>query len=368
MTDAEKIVIAEEVPPDQPVDYAHLPITLLRSTVAIVVLVSLILLRSTVAKGVVGIIHMLASGLNPEVQQKLANKVVAPVSYGCILGGVYLAGIIFDLPDFLQEAFDHVVQSLLNVFVFWLAYSAVSPVAILIQKSSSNTFGDEMRKVVTDLIKAVVLVLGFLSVLQAWGINVSAFLAGLGLVGMAVALAAQDTFRNLFGSIVLFADGSLKQGDWIQTPEVEGVVERVGLRTTQIRNFDTSLVLIPNANLAGATINKRALRRINWTLPIGGGNSKSLREIVNRVEKFLEENPKVAKVDEKGQPMTLIVALDKFGENCVEMFVYFFLIAGLSWADFMAVKQDIILNFKKIVAEEGASFGVPTRLVLLNKA
>jgi len=362
MSDAERIVIAEEVPPDQQIDYAQLPVTLLRSTAAIAVLISLTLLRSTIATAVISLLHLFTHGLNPEMKEKLERKIAAPISYGCILAGVYFAGIIFDLPDFLQESLDHVVQSLLNVFVFWMVYSVVTPVAILIQKSSSNTFGDEIRKVLTDLIKAVILVLGFLSILQAWGINVSAFLAGLGLVGMAVALAAQDTFRNLFGSIVLFADGALKAGDWIQTPEVEGIVEKVGLRTTAIRNFDTSLVLIPNANLANATINKRAMRRITWTLPIAGGNSKSLREIVNRFEKTLEENPKVDKT------LTMIVALDKFGENCVELFVYYFLVGGISWEEFMGVKQDIILTFKKIVAEEGASFGVPTRLVLMNKA
>jgi len=362
MSNTEKIILAEEVPPDQQFDYANLPVTFLRSTVAIAVLISLTLLRSTIASAVVGLIRMFAKNLSEESRQKLEKKIAAPISYACILSGVYFAGIIFDLPDFLQEAFDHIVQSLLNIFVFWLVYSLISPMAILVQKSSANTFGDEIRKVLTDLLKAVVLILGFLSVLQAWGINVSAFLAGLGLVGMAVALAAQDSFRNLFGSVVLFADGALKEGEWIQTPEVEGIVERVGLRTTAIRNFDTSLVLIPNANLAGSTISKRGMRRINWTLPIAGGTTKSMTAIVNRFEAFLEEHPKVDKT------MTLIVALDKFGENCVELFLYFFLVAGLSWGDFMAVKQEIILAFTKIVAEEGASFGVPTRLVLLNKA
>jgi len=339
---AEKIVIAEEVPPDQSVDYSHLPLTFIRSTVAVAVLISLTLLRSTIANVVVSFIRLFATKLSDESKQKLEKKIAAPISYACILSGVYIAGIIFDLPDFLQEAFDHVVQSLLNVSVFWLVYSLVSPIAIMIQKSSSNSFGDEIRKVLTDLVKALIIVLGFLSVLQAWGIDVSAFLAGLGLLGMAVSLASQDTFRNLFGSIVLFAEGGLKEGDWIKTPEVEGNVERVGLRTTAIRNFDTSLVLIPNANLANSAIAKMGLRRINWTLPIAGGNTKSLAAIVSKFESFLVEHPKVDK------SLTLIVALDKFGENCVEVFVYFFLVAGLAWGDFMAVKQEIILAFKKL--------------------
>jgi len=359
---AEKIVIAEEVPPDQSVDYSHLPLTFIRSTVAVAVLISLTLLRSTIANVVVSFIRLFATKLSDESKQKLEKKIAAPISYACIVSGVYIAGIIFDLPDFLQDAFDHVVQSFLNISLFWLVYSLVTPLAILVQKSSSKSFGDEIRKVCTDLMKALIVILGFLSVLQAWGINVSAFLAGLGLVGMAVALAAQDSFRNLFGSIVLFADGALKEGEWIKTPEVEGIVKRVGLRTTAIQNFDTSLVLIPNANLAGSTITKCGLCRINWTLPIAGGTTTSLTAIVNRFEKYLVDHPKV----DKGE--TLIVALDKFGENCVELFLYFFLFKGLAWGDFMAVKQDIILAFKKIVAEEGASFGVPTRLVLLNKA
>jgi len=359
----ETLLLSEEIksnPNAVPVDYAQLTITILRTTVALAVLISLILLRKTIADLIISLITMVTPTSNEEQRHKITSAIAGPISYSCIMGGVYISGIIFDLPDFLQEAFDNVVQSLSNIFIFWILYSLITPISHIVQKTSSGS-GDEMRKVVSDLLKTLVLVLGFLSVLQAWGINISAFLAGLGLAGMAVALAAQDTFRNLFGSLVLFTDGALKEGEWITTPEVDGVIERIGLRTTSIRNFDTSLVLVPNGNLASSTINKRALRRITWTLPIAGGNSKSLLQIVARIKKFIHENPAVEHKD-----FTTIICLDEFGENCVKLFCYFFL-CKTDWEGFMKVKQNIILEFKKIVAEEGCTFGVPTRLVLLHK-
>jgi len=183
-------------------------------------------------------------------------------------------------------------------------------------------------------------------------------------VGMAVALAAQDTFRNLFGSFVLFADKAFQTDDWIKTPEVEGTVESVGLRTTAIRNFDTSVVLIPNGNLANTTItnfNKCAQRRIVWTLPITGATATALENIVRRLNQYIENHPDIEK---EKQP--IVIRLDSFGENCINLFCYFFT-KTTEWLPYLEIKEGILLEFKKIVAEEKASFGVPTRLVLLNE-
>jgi MscS family membrane protein len=346
---------------EQPIDYMSYTVTLLRSTLAVIVLASLILLRKTVSDFVVRMITAATPNLDEKSRNNITHTIAGPISYSCILAGVYISGIIFDLPDCLQEAFDNVVQSLSNIFVFWILYTLITPLSHVVQTTSSHSFGDEMRKVVSDLLKIFVLVIGFLSVLQAWGIDVSNFMAGLGLVSLAVSLAAADTFRNLFGSLVLFADGALKEKEWITTPEVDGVIEKIGIRTTTIRNFDTSTVIVPNGNLASSTINLRKLRRINWSLPIAGGNSKSLKSVVSRLKNFILENPKVQ------HDMTTIIVLDEFGENCVKLFCYFFVVGGLDWAGFMQVKQDIILAFKRIVAEEGLQFGVPTRLVLLHK-
>lgn len=243
--------------------------------------------------------------------------------------------------------------------VFWVLFQSVQPVSEVLQKTGTGQFSDEIRQVVVDLIKIAIVCVGILTLLQAWGVNVAAFLAGLGLVGMAVALAAQDTMKNLFASVAMFADKSFKKDDWILTPEVEGFVETVSLRTTTIRNFDTSTVVIPNANLANGTIinfNNCLQRRITWTLPITATSNERFVSVAEKLEKYVHAHPKV---DKKG---TIIVNLDEFGEACIKLFVYF-MVNETAWLPFMEIKQQILLDFLRIVEEEKCAFGVPTRFV-----
>jgi MscS family membrane protein len=298
-----------------------------------------------------------------ENKKKTADALSGPVSFVTLLIGVAVARYLVDLPDDLEVVFNNIFKSLLNVLVFWIIYGAITPASEIIQKTSTKSISEEVRKVLVDLVKGVVFILGFLSILQFWGINVATFLGGLGLIGVAVGLAAQDTMKNLFASITMFADNSFTKGDWIKTPDVEGIVEEVGLRTTHVRQFDCSLVLIPNSSLANSALtnfNKCQLRRITWTLGIAGdATEEQLNKIVHDVKKYLHTHPGV---DQK----TIIVSLDAFGENCTNLFTYFFL-KELRWRQFMEEKELVLLQFAKIVEDAGTSFGVPTRYVMLKE-
>jgi len=298
----------------------------------------------------------------PDHQSRFEDALKGPISFVCISGGVYLAGNILLLPDEFQYLMAQLMQSFLNVVIFWVLFQAIEPISEIIQKTGTGQLSDEMRQVIVDLLKIGVICVGFLTLLQAWGVNVGAFLAGLGLVGMAVALAAQDTMRNLFASVAMFADKSFKKGDWVLTPEIEGIVETVSLRTTTIRNFDTSTVVIPNSNLANGTIinfNHCTHRRISWSLPLTAPSSVKFTTVVERLEKYVHDHPKV---DKKA---SIIVNLDEFGEACIKLFV-FFMVNETAWLPFMEIKQQILLDFLRIVEEEKCAFGVPTRYVTVH--
>ena len=119
--------------------------------------------------------------------------------------------------------------------------------------------------------KFVVVCLGIASVFQEWGFNVAAILGSLGLVGMAVALGAQDLIKNMFAGLTIFLDRIFEKGNWIKSPDVEGTFEEIGFRATKIRRFDKALVTIPNSKLAGeALINFSRIiqRRIYWSIGV----------------------------------------------------------------------------------------------------
>jgi len=184
---------------------------------------------------------------------------------------------------------------------------------------------------------------------------------------MAVALAAQDTLRNLFASVAMFADGSFKKGDWIKTSAVEGIVEKVSLRTTVIRKFDTSTIVIPNANLANGPITNYSVcphRKVTWTLPIAGGaTSDQFLNVQKKVDQYVRAHKDVI---HEGSFSTVIVALDEFGENCINLFVFFYTHTA-EWLPYMRIKQGMILDIKKIIEEESKGFGVPTLDIRLHK-
>ena len=106
------------------------------------------------------------------------------------------------------------------------------------------------------LFKFIVISVGIMSILQVWGINISAFVASLGLGGLAFALAAKDAAANIFGSIAILADKAISVGEWIKVDGVEGIVMDIGMRTTKIKTFENSIITMPNQIIANTKIIK----------------------------------------------------------------------------------------------------------------
>jgi len=338
----------------------------IRVLIAIGIVAASILLRRYAAIAITNILAVAFFFLT-DAKKHLEDILSGPIEFSCLFVGVYVAGTILQLPDELQIFFRSVLFSFLDVLIFWILYRAVAPVSIIVQKTGTGQVTDEIRQVIVDLIELGMIIFGFLTMLQAWGINVSAFLAGLGLVGMAVALAAQDTLRNLLASVEMFADGSFKKKDWIKTPSVEGIVEKISLRTTLIRKFDSSTVVIPNANLANGPITNFSnceRRRVSWSLPISGGATPDqYLTVQKKVDHYVRNHKDVV---HEGKFNTVIVALDEFGENCINLFIYYYTVTK-DWLPYMRVKQEMLLEIKTIIETESKGFGVPTLDVRMHK-
>jgi len=179
---------------------------------------------------------------------------------------------------------------------------------------------------------------------------------------MACALAAQDTMKNFFGTVVVLADDIFHIGDWIKTPQAEGIVEHFGLRTTRIRGFDTSKITVPNATLADTTIinfGRCTERQVSWTLPIVGAKNEDFVTVVKHFKKHLDENNEISK------DRLIIVTIDSFGCACMEVFILFYT-KQTAWIPYMEIKEKIILKFDEIVKSAGCRFGVPTIAAIVN--
>lgn len=207
--------------------------------------------------------------------------------------------------------------------------------------------------------KVLLSALAAVSALAALGYPVTGLLAGLGIGGLALALAAQKTVENLFGSFSIGIDQPFREGDLVKIDDTFGNVERIGLRSSRIRTFDRTLVTIPNGRLAELRVETFAARdRLRLTTEIGltyGTGSAQIRRIVTRLEAELRSHPKL-------WPDSVTVAFQSFGESSLNLLVMAWF-ETTDWAEFLAIRQEMYLRFMEIVEEEGSSFAFPTRTV-----
>jgi len=245
--------------------------------------------------------------------------------------------------------------------LFWALYALVHALRDAVYHFTQRfnpELAHEMGNFILTIIRGIVLSIGLGAILQNWGINVAGLVAGLGIGGLAFALAAKDTAANLFGSIALLFDKSIRIGEWIKIGEVEGVVEDIGMRTTKIRAFGKSLIMLPNQMIANNPIqnfSRRGVRRIKMTIGLTyDTNSKQIENILTQIRNMLENHENIA------QKETMLVNFSSFDDSSLGIFIYTFTNTS-NWAKYMDIKEDVNLKIMKIVEENNSSFAFPSQ-------
>ncbi|MDX2161103.1 MAG: mechanosensitive ion channel [bacterium] len=192
-------------------------------------------------------------------------------------------------------------------------------------------------------------------VIQIWGYDVSGLIAGLGIGGLAISLAAQDTLSNLFGFTALVSDRPFLVGEYIKTPDVEGVVEHVGLRSTRVRQLDQALVSIPNSKLAASAVlnwSRLSKRWLNMTLGLHYQTS------ADQVETLLAHIRDILEGHEQVDSSTILVNLVSLSSQSMEVLVRaYFTIPD--WNAFTAEKQIVLLKVLRALETLDIQLAIP---------
>ena len=320
------------------------------------------LARNLFSKFIMRVIQNFTSSTTGALQQKYLVGLMRPLSMVFVIGAFYLAGVVAELPIMFAIFYQNLLKTLITFAFFWGVYSSVRPLSVAAKNSKKN-INDELRLLFSRLMEVLIIILGILSIMQIWGVDVGAFLAGLGILGMAIGFAAQDTIKNFFGCVAILMDKTFQKGHWIKTPMVEGTVEEIGFRTTIIRQFDKALVHIPNAKLADAAVinfNKRQNRRVRWSIGLTYETpSDSLQRIIDRIKVYLKDHPGIESDPNK---VTTLINLDQFSDSSIDLFCYFFT-NTTNWAKYMDIKEECVFEFKKIIEEEGGAIAYPTQTI-----
>jgi MscS family membrane protein len=268
------------------------------------------------------------------------------------------------LPANVEQVLGLGTRALSVAFVAWLFLRIVSVLEAELPKGAWATERPELKALIPlvgRIGRVLVFAMGAIGVVAQFGYSVATLVAGLGIGGIAVALAAQKTLEHMFGSVALGLDQPIRVGDWIKTADVEGAVEVIGLRSTRIRTIDRSLVTVPNGRLSESTTENFGLRdRFLLRTTIGleyGTTPEQLQAVRDDLEAALRAHPTT-------WPDTVVVRFSHFGASSLDIMV----IAWLQTPDlnvFRAEREQLFYEFMRIVRRHGCSFAFPTQTVHL---
>ena len=235
-------------------------------------------------------------------------------------------------------------QVLLGSGCLWFIYSLTYPLEKFIHNIISpkiTRFDVYFLPLVSKMLRIIVLLFGILLIIQSLGFNVVSLLAGLGLGGLAFALAAKDTAANFFGSLMIFLDQPFKRGDVITTDGITGTVMHVGFRSTQIKTFYDSLISIPNSNLANKNIDnlqERKLRRVETLLEIcyDKTNKEKLEQLIRGIRTIFQN-------EERIEQNSFYACFHNYGKTNLEILIYFFIKTN-EWSDELKVRHHVFLE------------------------
>ena len=324
---------------------------------AFFVLFFFLMLRKVFTSIVMRLLTRLAEKTSTTVDDLIVQELQGPIRLFFVVVGLR---IFFQL-TFHQTQFIKLLLDAATIYiVFWALY-AITPATreFLYHYSNKNDhLSYELSRFIVRMIRILIILLGIMAILYNFGINVTAFFASLGIGGLALALAAKDTAANLFGSIALLVDRSVKIGEWIKVNDIEGVVEDIGMRTTKIRTFEKSLIAIPNSIVALSPIenySRRGIRRIKMTIGLTYDTPRSTIEaIVSDLRVLLDHHPDIA------QNETKLVNFRDFNASDLGILIYAFAIRS-EWKTYLEIREDLNLKIMEIVERHGASFAFPSQ-------
>ena len=281
-----------------------------------------------------------------------------------VMAAVWLALIrILDLPLGALNVLVLASRFVMAAAGVWAAYRLVDLVAAYFASLASKTdshVDDLLVPLVRRVLKIVVIAFGLVFVAQNLDVDVSSLLTGLGLGGLAFALAAKDTVENLFGSVTVLVDQPFKIGDWITVDgDVEGTVEELGLRSTRIRTFYNSLITVPNARLVHAAVDnlgQRRYRRISTKIGVQYDTPP------DRIDAFCEGIRELIRQHPYTRKDFYLVYLNGFGASSLDILLYCFHETP-DWSTELRERHRLFLDIVRLAERLGVEFAFPTQTV-----
>ncbi|WP_158542725.1 mechanosensitive ion channel family protein [Lujinxingia litoralis] len=341
-----------------------LEIALWRVGAACLVLMAGILMRTTLLDRLLRPLEKLAARTKNDVDDRLIQAIRRPLGWLINLIAIYVAVLIVQVPQALHQVVVLVLQTLGTGFVAWMVFNVVDAVGAYLEglaRRSDTAVDDHLVPLVKRVMRLLVIVVMVITIIQQWGYDVTSLIAGLGLGGLAFALAAQSTLSNWFGSVMILTDRPFKIGDLVQSEHGCGVVTEIGLRSTKLMTFERSIITVPNSDLATTAVenlNKDEVLAISTTLTMTYGTSRAtLERIIDQVRRLLARAEGIDNA-------RYLVSFSGFGASSLDIDVQCYAQTRDRY-EWYAIRERIFFQIMDIVEEAGGSFAFPSQSLYL---
>lgn len=259
----------------------------------------------------------------------------------------------------IGEFIDKIFLFLIILSVFWIVLRIIDFIAhvLLVRAAKTkNKADDQLVPFIKELLKFIVAFIGFFVLLgYVFEVNAVSLITGLGIGGIAIAMAAKESLENLLGSFLIFMDKPFTVGDVVRVDGIEGTIERVGFRSTVLRSTDKTTYVIPNRSMIDGVLENltmRNARRVKFDLGLTyETSSDNIKKIIAETEKYLKEHPGVT---------DSTVALDSFGDSSLNVQVIY-LVPMKKDLDLIKIKEEVNFKVIEIVQQNGSEFAYPTQ-------
>ncbi|MGH4137619.1 mechanosensitive ion channel family protein [Clostridium sp.] len=332
--------------------------------IAIGVFAFFVLLKKVFAKYVFKLIMRFVNKTKFNADTKIVEAFQKPVTNFFEVLGFYFGFEILTMARIPISLLiiDKFFSSAIIILITWGIYNLTAESSVLFERMH-KAYDIKVDKILfpfmSKALRLIVVAFAITMIAEKWGYNIQGFVAGLGLGGLAFALAAKDAAANIIAGIFIILDKPFTIGDWLSNDSLEGSIEDISFRTTKIRAIDQSLITVPNSKLANeAVINfsRRGKRRVSLNLGLTYGTSREkLQNCVESIRNMLENHPQVTKEG-------TLVRFDKFNSSSLDIVVYFFTDTP-DFDEYFKIKEDVNFKIMDILQEKGVSMAFPSTSV-----
>jgi MscS family membrane protein len=332
--------------------------------IGIGIFLTFLVFRGIISKVIIKKLEIISKKTTNKLDDTFVSSLIGPARFLPIVIGFFIASYYMSFSLEGREIVDTINRTLITILIFWIIHQIIEPVSYVLS-GLDQLLSRELIGWIIKSLKILIFILGLAAVLELWGIKIGPIIAGLGLFGVAVALGAQDLFKNLISGILVLVEKRFKIGDWISVDGViEGTVEKIGFRSTSIRKFDKSLAIIPNfqfAENAVTNVSETSNWRIRWTITLQYNTTvDQLKKIRDDIEAYINKS------EDFNQSLGVAVRIEKFSDSSIDLLVRCFTKSG-SWNDWLEVKEKLAIEIKQIVEGNKASFAFPSQSIYIEK-